>query len=450
MGPQRHGAAIRDNPVMIELKRRVRGRWPRGEFGRAVTTLVLGTGASQAIVIATSPVLTRLYSPVDYGVFAVAGSIVSVLATVTCLRYEYALPLPKDDIAGANVLALSLLINGAMSLAAALILWLLAPTLLPIFGATALIPFVWVISIGQFGGGIVSALTNWAVRTKSFGEIAATRLTQGLALVTVQIGLGLTGAGSVGLIVGDTAGRIAGSTRLARVAWKTHRLAFRQVSRAGILAGASRYRRFPIYSMPSALLATFATQTPLLLMIVAYGPEAGGYFALAARICAIPLTLIANAVGHVFVAQSATLMQEDPAALKGLFKRTTMSLAKTATIPAVMGMIAAPLFSGLVFGSDWAPAGTFVAILIPSYLLQFVIAATGDVLYVVERQDLQVVREILRFTLLGLAVPVAAWLGLPAIQAIVLLSAAGILNYALYGLITWKAISIRSVRPAAR
>jgi O-antigen/teichoic acid export membrane protein len=435
------------NPLTMTIVRRLLAVLPRGAFGRGVMTLVAGTGSAQAIVIATSPILTRLYSPSDFGVFVVATSILSVLITVTCLRYDFALPLPREDATAASVLALSLLANIVMTMIAGVALWLIAPWFLGLFGATVLVPFVWVISLAQFGGGLVSTFTNWAVRTKTFSQIAATRLTQSITLVITQVGLGSLGAGPVGLLIGDAAGRYSGSIRLARTAWRSHARAFKQVTWPDIRAAASRYRRFPIYSTGSALLATLGLQLPILLLVAVYGPGTGGLFALAARICAIPLTLIANAVGQVFVSESAHLVRDDPAGLRPLFRRTTWALARGAIGPAILIMVLAPLLAGPVFGGDWAQTGIFVAILVPSYYLEFVAGATGDILYVVERQDLQLGREILRFVLLGGSIPLAAMLGLTATQAVAVLSATGVLNYTVYGMISWWAIRAARVHP---
>ena len=409
-------------------------------------TLVLGTGLAQVIVVATSPILTRLYSPSDYGIFAVAMAIVSVLITITCLRYDHALPLPEDDLAAANVLILSVLINGAMSLAAGVVLWLVAPWVFPRLGALALVPYVWVIPLAQFGGGLASILANWSVRTKMFSHIAAMRVTQAISLVLIQMGLGVAGAGPGGLLIGDAAGRVAGSSRLARVAWRTHGSTFRRVSLRGAKAMASRYRRFPIFSTGSALLATFAAQFPVLIMVAAYGPEAGGIFALATRMTAIPLTLVANSVGQVFMAESAIIARNDQAALRPLLVRTTRNLARAAIGPAALVMLLAIPLTGVIFGAEWDQLGLMVAILVPSYYLEFVVGATGGVLFVLERQDLHLLREVARFTLLGGAVPLAAVLGLSAIGAVVLLSVAGVLNYALYGLVSWRAMTVHERR----
>ena len=422
------------------IRRRLDSVLPRGEFGRGVLTLVAGTGTAQVIVIASSPILTRLYLPADYGVYSVATSILAVLVTITCLRYEFAVPLPETDVMAANVLALSLLSAVTLSLATAVALMMIGHNLLSVFGASVLAPYIPLMALGQLGAGIVSALTNWAVRTKTFYEIAATRMTQSIALVGAQIGLGAVALGAPGLFIGDVAGRITGSSRLARAAWRYHASSFRLVSWSGIVQAATRYRRFPIFSSWSALLAALGLQVPLLALVALYGATVGGEYALAARVCAAPLTLVAGSVGQVFVADAARLVHTQPAAIQRLFGRTTGWLARSSVGPAIILGIAAPFLAEPVFGHGWREAGLFVAILTASYFLEFVMTATGDVLYVIERQDLQLAREVVRCGLIAGAVPLAAMLHLSPVWSIVLLSAARCVTYVLYGGVSWYAI----------
>jgi O-antigen/teichoic acid export membrane protein len=425
-------------------------RLPLGSFGRGVATLVLGTGIGQAVVILSSPVLTRLYSPSAYGVYAVALSILSILLAATCLRYESAIPLPEDDLTAANVLALSLTLNVAMSVVAGALLWVAGKSLLAVFNAEALEPYVLLLSLGQLGGGAVIALTSWAVRTKAFSEIAATRLTQSGGLVTVQVGLGVLGLGAPGLFLGDLAGRLGGFGRLSRAAWRTHGPTFRMVTRAGIWQAAQRYRRFPIFSGPSALLNVVAVQAPLLLLVAFYGIHSGGQYALADRVCSLPLTLVAGAVGQVYLAEAARLAHGRRTDLRALFRRTTWSLARMAIIPAILLAVAAPIVAGPLFGDEWGEMGLIIALLVPMFYLAFVMTATGETLYVLERQDLQLVREILRFVLLGGAIPLASALDLSLVAAVAMLSVAGCATYAAYGLLSWHAITRRGgdARPA--
>ena len=427
----------------------LRGVLPTGRFFRGSVAIAAGTGAAQLISVAAQPILTRVYSPSEYGVFSVAIAFLFVLGSITCLRYEYAIPLPDDDVAAANVFGLAMLLNIGLSLATAVGLWLFGSWLLALLGAPVLAPYVLLFAVTQFGIGINAALVNWAVRATDYSTIGVNRLTGAAVLAPVQIGLGFIGLGAPGLLLGAAAGTFAGSTRLARRAWHAHGPAFRGISWAGMLNEGQRYRRFPIFSSGSALIAALGTRAPLLLLVAFYGAAVGGQYFLAERLLYLPLTLVAGAVGQVFNAESARLIRgQQPRELRALFERTTWSLARMAIGPALLIAIAAPLVTAPVFGEDWRDAGWYIAILIPMFYLSFVTTATGNVLYVVERQPLQLVREITRVVLLGGSVLVAAILDLPPVTTIAVLSVAGCITYVLYGLISWWALA--NYRPRAR
>jgi O-antigen/teichoic acid export membrane protein len=413
---------------------------PTGEFVRGAMAIAAGTGAAQLISVASSPVLTRLYSPSDYGVMSVAVSILFVLISVTCLRYEFAIPLPRDDVDAANVLGLSLLTNLAMSAAVGAALLLFGDWLLSAFDAQVLSPYVVLFALAQFGGGVTSAFITWAIRAKNYPAIALNNLTSVIAQVGVQVGLGALNFGAPGLFLGAVAGNVVGSARLAQSAWRSQADALRRVSWRGITIAANRYRRFPIYSSPSALLAALGVRAPTLLIVAFYGTAVGGQYALAERVLFLPLTLIAGSVGQVFVAEAARLAHDRPQEVRRLFRQTTWSLIRVGIGPAIAVAVLSPFLAGLVFGPEWQQTGLYVAILTPMFFVQFVATATGNVLLVLERQPLHLLREILRFGLLGGSVVVASAAGLGPVGALIALSAAGSLNFVLYGLISWRAI----------
>jgi len=58
------------------------------------------------VVLLAAPLLTRLYSPDDFGVLTVYIGILSLLSVIASLRYELAIPLPEDE---REVVALTLL-----------------------------------------------------------------------------------------------------------------------------------------------------------------------------------------------------------------------------------------------------------------------------------------------------------------------------------------------------
>lgn len=425
----------------MSLSQRFRSVMTRGGFLRGALTIAIGTGAGQLIVVASSPILTRLYDPSDFGIYAVATAIISVLISVVCLRYEVAIPLPESDAVAADVLALCLLATLAVTAATAALLAIAGSALLALAGAAPLSPYSVLLALGVFGGGVVATFTGWAVRTKSYSEIAANKVTQGGTLVAAQVGLGILGVGAFGLLVGVVAGSIAGASRLAWVAWRGHAAAFGRVSRTGVLSAATRYRRFPILSGPSALLNTFGLELPVLLVVAFFGAATGGQYALAQRAIGLPAILVGSAIAQVYFAEGARRARQRPEELRGLFWRTSRSLALTALGPFTFVALSAPLLFGLVFGDNWREAGVYVAILAPMSYLQFVTNPTGATLDILERQDLHLIREVVRLGLLVGAVLAASALHLTPVGAIGALSLAGCLTYSLYGVISWWAIA---------
>ena len=83
---------------------------PKSEFSRNVVTLMTGTTIAQAIPIAISPILTRIYTPEDFGVFAVYLSILTIVAVVATGKYELAIMLPEEENDALNLVSLSILL----------------------------------------------------------------------------------------------------------------------------------------------------------------------------------------------------------------------------------------------------------------------------------------------------------------------------------------------------
>jgi O-antigen/teichoic acid export membrane protein len=222
------------------------------------------------------------------------------------------------------------------------------------------------------------------------------------------------------------------------------------VSLAGVVAAAKRYKRFPTLAAPSAFLNAIGIQVPLLLFVGIYGPAAGGLFALAQRVIGLPLVLIAIPAGHTYHAESARAVRESPLKVRDVFIRTTRTLALVMIGPTILAAVLSPFLFGRIFGEEWATAGLYVSILAPMYFLLSVFSPTGSTLYVLERQELHLIQEILRIVLLGGAVFLAAFAGLEPTGALVAISVAGCIAYASYGTISWLAIlaAERRVRAA--
>jgi O-antigen/teichoic acid export membrane protein len=97
--------------LLFKLQEKLINSFMKSEFSRNVFTLVSGTAIAQFISIAASLIISRLYTPDDFGVFTIFISIASLISLLLAGRYELAINLPKSDNEGLNVLGLSIKLN---------------------------------------------------------------------------------------------------------------------------------------------------------------------------------------------------------------------------------------------------------------------------------------------------------------------------------------------------
>lgn len=79
------------------------------EFFRNLLTLMTGTGLAALITVFSAPFITRLYSPEDFGGFALFFSMATIIGSIACLRYEVAIVLPRFNFRAVQLVALSLI-----------------------------------------------------------------------------------------------------------------------------------------------------------------------------------------------------------------------------------------------------------------------------------------------------------------------------------------------------
>src|SRR6478609_3136460 len=84
----------------IPWRRRLTGQG----FAANVAFMVTGTALGQAASIVLSPVLTRLYTPDQFGYLSVYTAALTIFGVIAVLGFELAIPLAANDTELANLL----------------------------------------------------------------------------------------------------------------------------------------------------------------------------------------------------------------------------------------------------------------------------------------------------------------------------------------------------------
>lgn len=364
-----------------------------GGFLRAVMVLASGAALAHGITALSMPVMSRLYSPEDFGLLAVFSGCLAILSVGACLRYELAIALPRDDAEASELLLLALACCLGMSLALALVVCAAPAWITEALGQPRLAPYLWLLPLGLFLSGSSAALQLWFVRNRSFAFLARTRIAQSAGSAGTQIALGLAGWHSLGLLMGYVL-----NTGIACLSMgKALAQALRRRRPGRLVALAKEYRRFPIYSTVEALANSAAIQLPVILIAAHVAPAEAGQLSMAMFVAQAPLSLIGNAISQVYLSRAP---EELRAGRLGPFSVDVLgNLGRAGIGPLLAAGILSPALFPLVFGAEWERAGWLVSWMTPWFLLQFLAVPLSMALHVCSRQRMALVLQLGGLTL---------------------------------------------------
>lgn len=412
----------------------------RFEGVRGGLLAIAGASAlGQVVALAASPILSRQYTPTDFGAFSVAVAIVLSVGTVATLRLELAIPIADEE--GAHGLVLLAAAAAAVVSGAGMLAVLLGgDRVVQLLHQPALGPWLWAVPVSALLFSLYAVLNQLAIRRKDFAAVGRRNLAQNCSTVLFQVGFGAVGLGAGGLISGFGAGQGVGVLALLRGSRLASPDARAGRSRHTLGAVARRYRRFPMVLAPAAVLNMAGLQLPVVLMSTFFGSQVAGWFGMSQRVLALPITLIGTAVAQVYLAELASIVRTDPVRCRRLFMRASVALAACAGLLAVILLLAGPTVFPLVFGEQWAMSGRYAQALAVALAGQLVAVPLSQTLIALERQGMQLAWDVLRVLVVVGAIWVPSRLGASALQAVWILAAASAVMYVVSWAMNFSAV----------
>jgi len=345
---------------------------PKSEFGRNVLTLMTGTVIAQAIPIAISPILTRIYSPTDFGLLALFLAILSLFSVGINARYESAVMLPRKDEDAINIFALGIIINMTLSVALFIVVFLFNTSITELLGDERISIWLYFIPLTLFFTGLFNILNSYNNRQKYYRDIADATIIKSMVMAVVQVGLGLVKSGASGLISGQILSQFFANMRLLKNIISDRRL-LDSIHWLKIVALARKYKKFPKFSLPSALANVLSGHLSNILISIFYSVTTLGLYSIVQRILGIPSALMGQSIGQVYY-EKGMEEKKNSGDVKVLFMFTLKRLILLG-FPAflILFFIAEELFA-FVFGEEWRVAGQYAQIVIPMFFVRFVVA----------------------------------------------------------------------------
>ncbi|EHD7130321.1 lipopolysaccharide biosynthesis protein [Vibrio cholerae] len=347
-------------------------------FSKNVLTLMTGTGIAQAIPIAIIPILTRMFSPEDFGLLALYAACVSILGVVATGRYEIAIMLPKDDEDARLLLQLSMLVALFFSLLISIPISIWNAQIARFLGNEDIAVWLYLVPLSVLFTGIYQALTYWNNRQKKFINTAVSRVNQSLFQGFVQTSLGFLQV-SGGLIWGQSIGIVSGSIYLLKKD-RSYKSLIKKTKINSIQKQGIKYHKFPTYGVWGALCDAGAVQMPVILLTKFYSNSVTGMFSLTFRVLNMPTSIISSAIAQVLFQKVVEISQTEPEKLN-LYIIKMFLLLFVIYLPAVpiLFIWGESLFS-IIFGNEWSQAGVYAGYLVIAVAVRFAVSPLSAVL----------------------------------------------------------------------
>jgi len=349
-------------------------------YFKNILTLMSGVLLSQIILFFGSLLLTRIFSPEDFGLAALFLSIVNIFTVISTFRYEHSLVLPVSDIDAFDIMSITRKIILFFCVVIFVGVIIFGNVVTSFFSKTELNFWLYFLPLMILVNAFFSIYRSWLVRVKKFKRISVGALIKSSSLTACLIIGGLLFKNVLVFLFANIVGQ------LLETVYLHYAIKGKESSFGNGKAQLKKYINFPKFSLPADLISVYSSQNPILLFSVFFGDYVVGQFSLTQRVLAIPIKFISGSTLEVYKQKASEDYNNYGNCLK-IFKSTFKSLFLIGIIPTGIMFFFAPILFEILFGSEWRDAGIFAKYLLMMFFLQFSISPLSYTLYIAGKQN---------------------------------------------------------------
>ncbi len=352
-----------------------------------------GTAIAQTISLISIPILTRLFTPDEFGVFAVYFGISSLLASISGGRYELAIMLPKKDLNSYQILIISFWLVILTSILSLIFLFIFFKPIATLLEIQSYKYFIFLIPITVFLLGTYNILSQWLSRFKKFKDIAISNVSKNSTAVSSKIAAGLISLNVFGLVIGEIIGQFFSILVLFLRNKKNASLKKYKINKQILKQEMKENRNFPFFSMPMAFLNSISVNILIYILTIIFNTTIVGLYTQANKVINYPLNFITSSFASVFYQKITKTGRKSKLYLYSyLFSFFT---ALVILLPVVFW--GEELFS-FVLGKKWAFSGNIAKLIIPIAVFGFATRNVSSVFSLLKKQEITLIWQIIFLT----------------------------------------------------
>ena len=252
---------------------------------------MVGSSLGQAITLLFYPVLTRLYEPSDFAVYAVFMAFLNSLSPGISGRYEIAVAVAPGPKESKSLVSFAFLVTAVLSCLIFLFILFFESQTSSILNIETIGNFVYLVPVALFLIGVKEIMRRYSNFQKNYKIISYNAILQSAIAAFAACVFSLMGLNKVGLILSFLL-----ATFFCTVAffWNYKNdinFAKLKITKSKFKL-AYKYRQFPLLNAPASILNGITLALPVFFLARDYPEAILGYYALMTRVMMSPLSLI--------------------------------------------------------------------------------------------------------------------------------------------------------------
>ncbi|WP_298824716.1 oligosaccharide flippase family protein [uncultured Planococcus sp.] len=348
-----------------------------------VFILGIGTILAQTINLIVQPVLTRIVSPEQIGIYTFLISIANLIIPVASLKLTMLIVIEEDDQEAEYLTDISIITTIIVTIMCFIILLVFFLIGNNIF--TEIGPLIFLLPLIILTSGMKFIFSSHNNRFKMYGLMAKVDILREFFKGIVQITGAIFTNGGNALIIGYLVAPLLG----LKIQTKDY---FKNLSKRKFISLENAFKifisnkRHVFYTVPAQFVNSFSYTLITISIITLFSPKEAGYYAIAYMVLGLPLVLVSSNVSKVYFQNLKSLKSEGKSIFNSFLIFTSI-LSITSLFFFLILSYSAPMLSKIIFGNGYEESGVYISILCLMYGLRFIATSISGAFVFFNKQN---------------------------------------------------------------
>jgi len=415
---------------------RVFNKIRNSQYIQNFTALAGSEIVAQVILIGVTPILTRVYSPAEFGQYEFFKTSALLLVVIGFLNYDASIYSSKNDKELINSVLLSLFVLFAICTLSSIGLFIYNDFFVQVFHCKIKNGWFWSLPVYAFFAALTNLMLVALTKDGLFKLISSIKIIISILVASTQLFFGWLNWGYWGLVYSTIMVQMIAFILYFKTFYVQYKGDFKDFSINNSIIIMKTYWRLPFIAFPGNFLNNLVQSLPV-FFLGRVDSQTLGYYGLAQRIIGFPLKFVTAAVQRLYVKELTDEIEKTGIGVKAY--RKNLKIYGIIAFVLILGLLTfTKTLLPILFGNEWLLAAPYVILLGILFSVRFIFGGLSFVMILGRAPIIDIYWQVYFSVVMTLSFLVCEYLDASPVITILTYCVCGIVSYLIYGLISYN------------